>query len=899
MLSHQENWQSPDGQKVLRRLRECGNRTHLQEFPVKPPLDKVIRTQGPVGGGDEVLSFVLQAREPEAPINEQPDRPHRADRNPGFEPLDHGLGWRGVKLGAHPQFVIDESEAQFGNLGKAAFRCAPEGENNENGRQECRAKTASMIQGVHRLNLALPGRIGGNWKRESAIRVRMNGYGSNEDAVPEKWSQKRHPGEGLFQPANQGKRRNGVVRQLDVEPGGLEKPLVLARESHADVLRELLDEKVAGLHPLHVMGPVRRINPEPAPGFENPSALTEHRHEGRVIDVFHEIDRRDGVNRAVWNGCKVGDISLEPADVLEFQSLTFAFRHLQSLWRCIHADHLARIPRQKEADVTPGRSKFHDRLRRTGTDNGQDVAVSFLVFALRVLEPVMGMQRAVVLGIVEFAFKSHGPGVYGENSRYRKAHPERCAEHPGALRIHAMTHPSPRVLIAGGGFAGVECAFQLAGRGHPVTICEMRPRRMTPAHTSSHLAEMVCSNSFRSDNPLNAVGLLKREMEIVGSIVLSEARRAAVPAGDALAVDRTRFAAGLTERLLSMPEVQFLQSEIESVPSPGDGYCVIATGPLTSPALESSLLTALGEKYLYFYDSVAPIVEAASLDMSKLFAASRWGKGGGDDYLNIPLNRGEYETFVAQILAAETVPLHDFEKAVFFEGCLPIEAMAGRGLETLRHGPMKPFGLTDPRTGREPYAAVQLRQDDLARDHFNIVGFQTKMKQGEQKRVFRTLPGLENAQFARFGYLHRNTFINGPAHLDRFFSWKQNPRIFFGGQLTGVEGYLESAATGLMIGATIAQLLEGKTPEPLPFSTAMGALSRHVSVRKEQDFQPANITFGLIDDSEIPLIRDRSKRREEICRRARESVAAWRDRVLGDSPPVSAADGKTRNEPQE
>ncbi|MDL2716962.1 MAG: methylenetetrahydrofolate--tRNA-(uracil(54)-C(5))-methyltransferase (FADH(2)-oxidizing) TrmFO, partial [Acidobacteriota bacterium] len=355
-----------------------------------------------------------------------------------------------------------------------------------------------------------------------------------------------------------------------------------------------------------------------------------------------------------------------------------------------------------------------------------------------------------------------------------------------------MSAGSPAVTVIGGGFAGVECAHQLIRRGHRVRLVEMRPVRTTDAHATDRLAEMVCSNSFRSDNPANAVGLLKREMESIGSLILEEARKAAVPAGDALAVDRAVFAEAVTRRLAGEPLLEIVRAEAELVPEPGEDYVVIATGPLTSPALEKSLLAALGEKYLYFYDAMAPIVELASLDTEKLYALSRWGKGGGDDYLNVPLSRPEYEAFVRELLAGEKVAFHDFEKAVYFEGCLPIEAMAERGVETLRHGPMKPFGLPDPRTGKEPYAVVQLRQDDLAREHFNLVGFQTKLKVGEQKRVFRMLPGLERAEFVRFGMLHRNTYINGPAHLDALFRWKKSPRVFFAGQITGVEGYLES-----------------------------------------------------------------------------------------------------------
>ena len=447
-----------------------------------------------------------------------------------------------------------------------------------------------------------------------------------------------------------------------------------------------------------------------------------------------------------------------------------------------------------------------------------------------------------------------------------------------------------RVTVIGGGFAGVECAHQLLRRGHPVTLVEMRPVRTTDAHATDRLAEMVCSNSFRSDNPANAVGLLKREMECVGSLILEEARKAAVPAGDALAVDRTVFADAVTGRLAKEPLLTLVRAEAEALPDPGDGFVVVATGPLTSPALEQALLAVLGDASLHFYDAMAPIVEAASLDLAKLYALSRYGKGGGDDYLNVPLARAEYEAFVAALLAGEKVPFHDFEKAVYFEGCLPVEAMAERGVETLRHGPMKPFGLPDPRTGKEPYAVVQLRQDDLARTHYNLVGFQTKLKVGEQRRVFRMLPGLERAEFVRYGMLHRNTYINGPAHLDRFFRWRKDARVFFAGQLTGVEGYLESAATGLMVGATLAQLVEGREARPLGFSTALGSLARHVSTPREGDFTPMNVTFGLIDDAGVPPSRDRGARRAEIGRRALEEVARWKEAAL-PVPAVTAAPG--------
>lgn len=432
-----------------------------------------------------------------------------------------------------------------------------------------------------------------------------------------------------------------------------------------------------------------------------------------------------------------------------------------------------------------------------------------------------------------------------------------------------------RVSIIGGGFAGVECAWQLARRGHCVRLVEMRPRAATPAHRTDRLAEMVCSNSFRSDNPLNAVGLLKREMEQLDSLVLTVARETAVPAGDALAVDRERFAAGVTERILARREIEIVREEVLAIPEAGT--VVVATGPLTSETLSRSIRELLGDEALYFYDSMAPIVTADSLDLSRIYPASRYGKGGGEDYLNCPLTRGEYDELVDDLLAGETVPVHDFEKGIYFEGCLPVEVMAERGRETLRHGPLKPMGLPDPRTGRLPHAVVQLRQDDLAREHYNLVGFQTKLKVGEQKRIFRKIPGLGNANFARFGMLHRNTYIHSPAHLDRLFRWRRDPRLFFAGQITGVEGYLESAATGLYVGRTLCQILEGRDPVPLPYDTALGSLSRHCSERpKTKTFEPMNVTFGMIEDTSRSPVRDKAARRRVLVERALASIEKYR-----------------------
>ena len=435
-----------------------------------------------------------------------------------------------------------------------------------------------------------------------------------------------------------------------------------------------------------------------------------------------------------------------------------------------------------------------------------------------------------------------------------------------------------RVTIIGAGLAGSECAWQLARRGHAVRLCEMRPKVSTAAHRTDRCAELVCSNSFRSDNPLNAVGLLKREMEALDSLVIRCARAAAVPAGDALAMDRTVFADLVTEAIASRPEIELAREEVREIPR--EGWVVVATGPLTSESLDREIGRLLGTEDLYFYDSMAPVVLASSLDLSKMYPMSRYGKGGGEDYWNCPLTKEEYEEFVSDLLAGETVPVHDFEKGIYFEGCLPIEVMAERGSETLRHGPLKPMGLPDPRTGRMPYAVVQLRQDDLAREHYNIVGFQTKLKVPEQQRIFRKIPGLENAVFARYGMLHRNTYIKAPAHLDRFWRMRREPRVFFAGQITGVEGYVESAATGLVVGLTLAQILEGREPVPVPYTTAIGSLARHCSERPpEKPFEPMNVTFGLIEDTSHSPIRDKSARRRMMVERALSAIAEWKKAI--------------------
>jgi methylenetetrahydrofolate--tRNA-(uracil-5-)-methyltransferase len=437
------------------------------------------------------------------------------------------------------------------------------------------------------------------------------------------------------------------------------------------------------------------------------------------------------------------------------------------------------------------------------------------------------------------------------------------------------------VTIIGAGLAGSECAWQLARRGHRVRLFEMRPKVATAAHRTGDCAELVCSNSFRSDNPFNAVGLLKREMEVLDSLVIRSARAAAVPAGDALAMDRNVFAGLVTEALASRGEIELVREEVSRIPE--GGYVVIATGPLTSPALDLAIGELLGTRDLYFYDSIAPVVSSDSLDLSKMYPASRYGKGGGEDYWNCPMSREDYEAFVSDLLSGETVPVHDFEKGIYFEGCLPIEVMAERGRETLRHGPLKPMGLPDPRTGKIPWAVVQLRQDDLAKSLYNLVGFQTKLKISEQQRIFRKIPGLEGAAFVRYGMLHRNTYIQSPAHLDRFWRMRRQPRIFFAGQITGVEGYVESAATGLVVGLTLTQILEGREPVPIPFASAIGSLARHCSERPEREkFEPMNVTFGLIEDTSHSPVRDKNERRRILVERALAAIGEWRSALQGE-----------------
>ncbi|MGE0444853.1 MAG: methylenetetrahydrofolate--tRNA-(uracil(54)-C(5))-methyltransferase (FADH(2)-oxidizing) TrmFO [Vicinamibacterales bacterium] len=440
------------------------------------------------------------------------------------------------------------------------------------------------------------------------------------------------------------------------------------------------------------------------------------------------------------------------------------------------------------------------------------------------------------------------------------------------------------IHIIGGGLAGSEAAWQAASRGVRVTIHEMRPVRPTAVHKTDRFAELVCSNSFRGDKLDNAVGLLKEEMRRLGSLVMRAADATRVPAGAALAVDRERFSEAVTEAIGSHPLITIAREEVPRIPADAAMYpLIIATGPLTSETLSADIAALVGGDHLYFYDAISPIVLAESIDMSKVFRASRWGRSVHDansdgDYLNCPMTQAEYEAFYAALTAAESATVHDFDKAKFFEGCLPIEVMAHRGRDTLRFGPMKPVGLVDPRTGRAPYAAVQLRQDNLAGDHFSLVGFQTQIKWGEQARVLRMIPGLEQAEFVRFGMVHRNTYINGPTVLRETWQMRQRPDLFFAGQVSGVEGYVESAASGLIAGRNAAALARGEAPCTPPRTTAIGALAYYVSHANPANYQPTNITFGIIEPLPPPTGRrklGKADRAVAMSERALRDLDEW------------------------
>jgi methylenetetrahydrofolate--tRNA-(uracil-5-)-methyltransferase len=461
------------------------------------------------------------------------------------------------------------------------------------------------------------------------------------------------------------------------------------------------------------------------------------------------------------------------------------------------------------------------------------------------------------------------------------------------------------IHILGGGLAGSEAAWQAARLGVPSTIHEMRPVRATAVHKTDGLAELVCSNSFRGDKLDNAVGILKEEMRRLDSAVMRAADATRVPAGAALAVDREAFSRAVTDSITSHPLITVVREEIARVPPPGDAPIIIATGPLTSEALSADVQRLVGQEHLSFYDAISPIVLAETIDRTRVFRASRWGRslrgsgeaGSGEaeasplrtreggprcsvaetdegDYLNCPFDKAEYDAFYDALVAAESATVHDFDKAKFFEGCLPIEVMAHRGRDTLRFGPMKPVGLVDPRTGKSPYAAAQLRQDNLAGDHYSLVGFQTQIKWGDQARVLRMIPGLEQAEFVRFGMVHRNTYINGPKVLLPTWQTRARADLFFAGQVSGVEGYVESAASGLLAGRNAAAIVLGRAPSIAPRTTAIGALAYYVSHADPKNYQPTNITHGIMAPLDNPP-RDKARRKQLIAERALADLDTW------------------------
>ncbi len=435
---------------------------------------------------------------------------------------------------------------------------------------------------------------------------------------------------------------------------------------------------------------------------------------------------------------------------------------------------------------------------------------------------------------------------------------------------------STRIRIIGAGLAGSEAAWQCARRGVPVELCEMRPVRQTPAHQTEQFAELVCSNSLKSDSENTAPWLLKEEMRRAGSLLMEIAAQTAVPAGHALAVDRERFSRGVTEAIEREPLIRVVRDEATRI-NENEGITIVASGPLTSDALTQEILRLSGSEQLYFYDSISPIVEADSIDMSRVYMAARYDKGTAD-YINCPMTKEEYDRFLDALLEAQSVEAKDWEKLNYFEGCLPIEEIARRGRDTLRFGPMKPVGLRDPKTGKTPYAVVQLRQENLRADSYNLVGFQNHLKFGEQARVLRLIPGLENAKFVRYGQIHRNTYINGPALLRETLQMKQHPSVLFAGQISGVEGYVESIATGLLAGMHASILATGGEPVPPPRATAFGALVNYICHAEAKSFQPANITFDLLqplDEATRRRVRDKRQRHAMVCERALAELQGW------------------------
>jgi methylenetetrahydrofolate--tRNA-(uracil-5-)-methyltransferase len=457
--------------------------------------------------------------------------------------------------------------------------------------------------------------------------------------------------------------------------------------------------------------------------------------------------------------------------------------------------------------------------------------------------------------------------------------------------VRVNTPSTSPVHVVGGGLAGSEAAWQLAERGHDVVLHEMRGVQGTPAHKTDRLAELVCSNTFKSTETSNAHGLLKAEMRLLGSIILDAADEARVPGGSALTVDRDVFSTGVQQRVTSHPRISIVREEVSALPSPG----VIATGPLTSDKLATAIRQRLGVASLAFYDAIAPIVARESIDDAIVFRASRYGKetmpaasdgdtvdlAGEGAYLNCPFTRDQYEAFLDALVAADQHHGHEFDEVPYFEGCMPVEEIAKRGRESLRFGPMKPVGLRDPRTGREAYAIAQLRMEDRAGRMWNMVGFQTRLRIPEQQRVFRMIPGLENAEFLRFGSIHRNSYVNSPASLSAHLSLRDDPLTLFAGQLTGVEGYTESSATGLLAGINLSRLLHGEPPVIPPPTTMLGALYRYLREAEPAHFQPMNANFGLVDD--LPArVKDKRLKREQIAARALDDMTRWRDETIAE-----------------
>lgn len=428
------------------------------------------------------------------------------------------------------------------------------------------------------------------------------------------------------------------------------------------------------------------------------------------------------------------------------------------------------------------------------------------------------------------------------------------------------------VNVIGGGLAGVEAAWQAAENGAKVKLYEMRPVMQTPAHRTDLLAEIVCSNSLKSDEVGSAPYLLKEELRRGSSLVMQAAEHTKVPAGAALAVDRHKFAEFITESIVQNPDIEIVRDEVREIPA--DDISIIATGPLTSDALTKDIMRFTGDDQLYFYDAIAPIVSADSIDMSIAFKAARYGKGG-DDYINCPMDRDQYQAFFDELVGAKSVPLKRFEETRWFESCLPIEEIARRGVDTLRFGPMKPKGLPDPKTGQEPYACVQLRQENLMADAYSLVGFQNHLRYGEQERVLRLIPGMENADFLQFGQIHRNTFINSPQILNEALQTRKKPNIFFAGQITGVEGYIESVGTGWLAGINAARLAKGEDMITAPNLSAIGALCRYVSNVETKNFQPVNITFGLLEQLPVELRKKHRNKRERHIIQVELALKEW------------------------